>query len=345
MVKKPETRTYNRKDCVTFRKTAEKFGGLSNMAPGYPLLVNGTRILTSEALYQACRFPHLPEVQKLIIAQHSPMTAKMKSKPYRDQSRSDWDKVRIEIMRWSLRVKLAQNWEKFGNLLLSTGDKPIVEDSRKDNFWGAIPFDAETLIGVNALGRLLMELREKFKQQDADFWRIVKPLAIPDFWLYGEEIDIINLDVNSEIVPAKIELQIPEIVNYSSEEKTEVIALQEATHADKINTDFEAEKKQAEQKDELVKESEESLSEPKEYDSFKIMWPHIEPLLTTERKEKELAEILNVRPTQMRDWLKRGEELGKVQKLSKPVRYVAISTTDCEQLSLSLDRLEYDNAS
>ncbi|MFN9866243.1 MAG: DUF1768 domain-containing protein, partial [Pseudanabaena sp.] len=91
VAKLPESRTYNRLECITFRKTAEKFGGLSNMAGGYLLNVNGVKILTSEALYQACRFPHLPEVQRLIIAERSPMTAKMKSKPYRDNSRVDWD--------------------------------------------------------------------------------------------------------------------------------------------------------------------------------------------------------------------------------------------------------------
>ena len=76
-----QTRTYSRKESVVFRKTNEPFGGLSNMAGGYPIRVNGVRILTSEALYQACRFPHLPDVQKLIIGQISPMTAKMRSKP------------------------------------------------------------------------------------------------------------------------------------------------------------------------------------------------------------------------------------------------------------------------
>jgi len=181
-------RTYCRKDCVTFRKTNEAFGGLSNMAGGYPLLVNGVRILTSEALYQACRFPHLPDVQRMIIAQRSPMTAKMKSKPYRNQSRSDWDAVRVKIMRWCLRVKLAQNWDRFSSLLLSTGDRPIVEDSRKDNFWGAIPVDEETLTGTNVLGRLLMELREFLKVQNADLLKVAIPPNIPEFLLYGKEI-------------------------------------------------------------------------------------------------------------------------------------------------------------
>ena len=66
------------------------------MASGFPIRINGVRVLTSEALYQACRFPHRPEVQRLIIEQTSPMTAKMKGKPYRDDSRPDWDSVRRE---------------------------------------------------------------------------------------------------------------------------------------------------------------------------------------------------------------------------------------------------------
>ena len=157
-------REYRRSESAVFLKTKEKHGGLSNMAGGFPLEVNGVLIRTAEALYQACRFPHLPAVQEQIIAQRSPMTAKMKSKPHRPDSRPDWDKVRVRIMRWCLQVKLAQNWEKFGAVLLETGDLPIVEHSRRDEFWGAKPVDAQTLVGVNALGRLLMELRERVKQ-------------------------------------------------------------------------------------------------------------------------------------------------------------------------------------
>src|SRR6266852_4527517 len=160
-------RLYQRNECAVFLRTAEQFGGLSNMAGGYPLSINGIRILTSEALYQACRFPHLPDVQKLIIGQASPMTAKMKSKLYRKDSRSDWDAVRVNIMRWCLRVKLTQHWEKFGDLLLSTGDQPIVEESYRDPFWGAKPIDPETLQGANILGRLLVELREQLRDPEA----------------------------------------------------------------------------------------------------------------------------------------------------------------------------------
>jgi len=61
-----QTRIYDRSSSVVFLKTREAFGGLSNMAAGFPLHVQGSRIYTSEALYQACRFPHLPEIQRLI---------------------------------------------------------------------------------------------------------------------------------------------------------------------------------------------------------------------------------------------------------------------------------------
>lgn len=187
-------RTYQRADVVVVYKTKESFGGLSNMASGFPLRVNGVRILTSEALYQACRFPHLPEVQREIIGQHSPMTAKMKSKPHRKDSRSDWDRVRMKIMRWCLRVKLAQNYDEFGRLLLATKDRPIVEQSHKDDYWGAkaVGVADETLIGQNILGRLLMELRELLKNDEDGTLKTVPPLSIPDFLLLGQPIETVT---------------------------------------------------------------------------------------------------------------------------------------------------------
>jgi len=185
-----QIRTYQTKDVVRFRKTSEEFGGLSNMAPGFPLIVLGSRIRTSEALYQACRFPHMPEVQRMIVSEGSPMTAKMRSKPYRAESRPDWDEVRVKVMKWCLRVKLVYNWRKFSELLLSTGDLPIVEDSRKDSYWGAMPQDDNTLNGQNVLGRLLMDLRRRLKDEP-DALRSVPPLQIRNFCFLGEPIPVI----------------------------------------------------------------------------------------------------------------------------------------------------------
>jgi type I restriction enzyme S subunit len=59
--------------------------------------------------------------------------------------------------------------------------------------------DDETLVGMNVLGRLLMELREDVKQGDRERLSLVVPPDIPDFRLYSEPIATI------EVRPAKSE--------------------------------------------------------------------------------------------------------------------------------------------
>lgn len=185
-------RVYTKDESIVFSKTNEKFGGLSNMAPGYPLFVNDNIIPNSEVLYQAMRYPLFPDIQYEIISQNSPMTAKMISKKYHDKTRQDWELIRVKVMRWCLEVKLCQNWEKFGALLKKTENRPIVEYSAKDKFWAASPSaNDKELSGVNALGRLLMELREKYIQNNKTLQK-VEPLNITGFLLYGYEIESIH---------------------------------------------------------------------------------------------------------------------------------------------------------
>jgi type I restriction enzyme S subunit len=184
--------TYPVETSVVFRKTNEPFGGLSNMAPGFPLRVTEVTIPTSEALYQACRFPHDPVLQQMIIDQRSPMTAKMKSKPFRSSSRPDWEDVCVDVMRWCLQVKLAQHQLTFGALLATTGERPIVEESRRDRFWGAT-FDADrgALVGANVLGQLLMELREVLSTKAFD---TVEPPGVPGMRLLGKPVERVSAD-------------------------------------------------------------------------------------------------------------------------------------------------------
>ena len=136
-------RTYNKKEVITFSKTTGKFGGLSNMAPGYSLFVNETNIANSEILYQACRFPLFPTIQEEIISQTNPMDAKEISRKYNQFTRQDWETVKFDVMRWYLQIKLIQNFDKFSDLLLSTGDNTIVEFSIKDSTWGAMPVNKD----------------------------------------------------------------------------------------------------------------------------------------------------------------------------------------------------------
>ena len=187
-------REYRVDECISFRKTDEKFGGLSNMAPGYKIYINSVEVLNSEALYQAFRYSYYPDIQREIILQKSPMTAKMVSKKYRSLSRNDWEKNKVTIMRWCLRAKLIFNWKKFGQLLDSTGNKIIVEDSNKDSFWGA-RLDSVYFRGTNALGRLLMELREIYREAKSIKNISLEPLKIRDFLFLNKEIPTIFVDV------------------------------------------------------------------------------------------------------------------------------------------------------
>lgn len=63
----------------------------------------------------------------------------------------------------------------------------IVEESRRDAFWGAVPNSEGRLRGANVLGRLLMELRSELLNLDSRL-QIVAPLEIPNFHLLGQPI-------------------------------------------------------------------------------------------------------------------------------------------------------------
>lgn len=180
-------RTYRLNEVITFRKTTEKFGGLSNMSSGFSLFVNEINIANTEILYQACRFPLFPSIQEKIISKTNPMEAKMISRKYLDCTRQDWDNVKFKVMRWCLRVKYIQNLTSFSKLLGETSNKPIVEYSTTDSIWGAIPVKKDLLQGRNVLGRLIMELREiyLFEQTNVEF---IEPVDIPAFLLFNNPI-------------------------------------------------------------------------------------------------------------------------------------------------------------
>lgn len=185
-------------DCLVVFKVSEAFGGLSNMSNEYPLRVAGLPVRSSEALYQACRYPQRPEWQREILDAPHAMVAKMKAKKEgrRARSRPDWPQVQVEVMRWVLRVKLAQNMLRFGGLLKWSKGRPIVEKSARDRFWGAVEEKDGVLRGENWLGRLLMELREELAARRAaaeeGVLLRVPPPAIADFCLLGREIGVVE---------------------------------------------------------------------------------------------------------------------------------------------------------
>lgn len=182
-----EIYTYNRHQVLSFAKTNGRFGGFSNMAPDYVLFVNEINVPNAESLYQACKFPFYPEIQRQIIEEKNPMVAKQISRKYQPYVRSDWEQIKFTVMEWCLRLKLLQNWEKFGGLLRESGTSVIVEYSTKDNVWGAMPKDADILEGQNVLGRMLMQMRSDYVLPNKKPTKMLPPKVV-GLMLYGEPI-------------------------------------------------------------------------------------------------------------------------------------------------------------
>lgn len=196
---------YQRALVCPFSKAADQWGAFGNMSGGYGLRITSDLLIPSvENLYQAMRFTEHPEIQREVIGQKQGFGAKLCSKKYRKtHTRADFEDRKVEIMRWCLRLKLASHPIRFGQALQQTGTRDIVEESKKDEFWGAKPQADGSLQGQNVLGQLLMELREYRRncldQGNEDFKMVIPP-DIEQFTLVGNAIPII--DKRSQIAVA-----------------------------------------------------------------------------------------------------------------------------------------------
>jgi predicted NAD-dependent protein-ADP-ribosyltransferase YbiA (DUF1768 family) len=150
---------------IRFTKVSLPYGWMGNMAP-FPIVYNGKKWLTTEALFQALRFDN-NEIIEEIRSQKSPMGAKMKAKKnrllYVIEPMSEKD---VENMKLCVRLKIEQHPLLKGQLL-ATGNMLIVEDIEKRNgarhfFWGAKLING-VWEGKNIMGKIWMEYRDSIK--------------------------------------------------------------------------------------------------------------------------------------------------------------------------------------
>lgn len=158
----PATRSRAKADVVFFCKVREPFGNLSNMA-NTPFEVNGVRWASSEAYYQAMRFPHLPDLQEQIRKQSNGYTAKVLAHENKHLTRPDWEEVKHHAMAHAITMKLTS--EAFREDLIAAKGKDIVELSVKDPHWGAQP-KGDRLVGQDVLGSLLTQLNDGARMYD-----------------------------------------------------------------------------------------------------------------------------------------------------------------------------------
>jgi len=151
-------------EVITFYKTKDPYGELSNMCSGFPLTYDGRKWRTSEALYQALRFED-EKIQELIRAEKSPMAAKIVAKKYRDKAFYD---VQNDLDNMVFVLTLKASYDTIWNLLKSTGNKTIIENAgARDHYWGAEYIsESKTWRGQNILGRLWEYVRFFEKRSD-----------------------------------------------------------------------------------------------------------------------------------------------------------------------------------
>jgi ribA/ribD-fused uncharacterized protein len=108
---------------------------------------------TVEHFYQAMKTTNLEE-QAAVLAAKTPAEAKKIGKTV--TLRTNWKKLKIEIMEVGLRAKFQQNPE-LKKKLIDTGDVDLIEGNTwGDTFWGQV--DGK---GENNLGKLLMKIRDE----------------------------------------------------------------------------------------------------------------------------------------------------------------------------------------
>lgn len=135
----------------------QDFYVLSNFS-AFAVIFNGPMFPTSEAAYHWQKFTNAPEVQRLLFDTRSAHDAFKVAEAHKTKRRKDWDAVKVPIMKDILRAKVAQH-EYVRRKLLATGDRTLIENSWRDDFWG---WGADTR-GHNMLGKLWMEVRAELR--------------------------------------------------------------------------------------------------------------------------------------------------------------------------------------
>lgn len=127
----------------------------------FKLLWKGRDYMTSEHAYHSEKFED-ETIKEEIMQTRSAHDAYTLAQDRKSRRRSDWDGVKLGIMKDILRAKVAQH-PYVKKKLLESGSRTLVEDSWRDDFWGWGP----NKDGQNHLGKLWMEVREEVRKSES----------------------------------------------------------------------------------------------------------------------------------------------------------------------------------
>lgn len=145
-------------DTVYFYAQTDPYSEFSNFAP-YGVALDGVWWPTTEHFFQAQKFVDADYRDK-IRRELRPKAAKELGMTRAYPLRADWEEIKDAVMLRAVLAKFKTH-AKLAALLLSTGDRMIVENAPWDGYWGCGPDGA----GLNRLGQILMSVRDQLRQE------------------------------------------------------------------------------------------------------------------------------------------------------------------------------------
>ncbi|MBI1242901.1 NADAR family protein [Umezakia ovalisporum] len=145
---------------IYFYKVWQPYGCFSNFSR-HSIQIQGTYWSTVEHYYQAQKF--VGSVDAVIIpaiyAAETPEEAAALGRCSTRQVRPDWEIVKTQVMREAVLKKFLTHLD-IQQVLLSTENETLVENSPNDYFWGC----GADKNGENHLGKILMGVRAEIRQ-------------------------------------------------------------------------------------------------------------------------------------------------------------------------------------
>ncbi len=142
---------------IYFYKVWQPYGCFSNFSP-HGIQIRGTYWPTVEHYYQAQKF--VTSIDAVIIpvihSAPTPEEAAALGRCSTRQLRRDWEVVKTQVMKEAVLKKFLTHTD-IREILLTTGNEILVENSPNDYFWGC----GVDKTGQNHLGKILMDVREQ----------------------------------------------------------------------------------------------------------------------------------------------------------------------------------------
>lgn len=126
------------------------FGWISNFS-SHPIEIDGKTWPTVEHYFQAMK---TGDVQRQEVIRRTDTPGQAKRLGRGSDLIRDWDTARNGIMGRAVAAKFAQHPD-LASQLLSTGDAELIENAKRDYYWGCGADGS----GKNMLGVILMEVR------------------------------------------------------------------------------------------------------------------------------------------------------------------------------------------